>query len=133
MKLKLNATLGRLSTAATKRFAALSAVATGLLLTSGAANAAWTTAFTNLTALTQQGATLIVGLCALGGVGAFAYAGKQLLKKSGDRGDDVEWGKIGYAVVAGVFLVAVAFVALQSVETMGGGAGDMGRTITIQQ
>ena len=109
-----------------------SALALSLLgMSSLSAHAAWGTAVTNITTLTQGLVTAVVALCALAGVGAFAFAGKQLLKKSGDRGDDVEWAKIGYAVLAGVFLVAVAYVALQSVETMGGSAGDVGKTITL--
>lgn len=93
--------------------------------------AAWSTAVGNGKLLTQGLVTLLTGLCALAGVGAFAFAGKQLLKKGGDRGDDIEWSKIGYAVLAGVFLIAVAWVALQSVETMGGAGSDMGKAIII--
>ena len=107
------------------------ALTIGLLVASGAANAAWNTALTSILGLTQLGVTVALALAALGGVGAFAYAGKLLLKKGGDRGDDVEMGKVGWSVLAGVFLLALAYVALQSVESMGGGAGDIGRTITL--
>lgn len=115
----------------TGRKAFPSALALSLIASSGAANAGWATAVGNVTSLTQGLVTALVGLCGLAGVGAFAFAGKQLLKKGGERGDDVEWSKIGYAVIAGVFLIAVAYVALQSVETMGGSASDMGKSIVL--
>ena len=70
-----------------------------------------------------------VALCALGGVGAIGYAGKLLLKKSGDRGEDVEWSKIGIAVLGGAFLLSVTLIATLTVETLGGSSSDIGRNV----
>lgn len=121
--------LNQLKTGQFARVLAIAALAIGAT----SANAAWDQGVTNVTNLAQLLVIALTGLCALAGVGAFAFAGKQLLKKAGDRGDDVEWSKIGYAVLAGVFLIAIAWVALQSVETLGGGQGNIGTSITIQR
>lgn len=73
----------------------------------------------------------IIVLCGVAGVGAIGFAGKLLLKKSGDRGDDVEWSKIGYATLAGAFFLSVTYIATLTVETMGGSQSTMGKSITI--
>lgn len=75
-------------------------------------------------------ATMII-LAGVGGVGSFIYAWKLLMKKSGDRGDDVEYGKIGLAVVAGVIGLCIAAVAAMSIETAGASASDIGKGIRI--
>jgi len=110
---------------------ARAAVVLALVLGAGGANAGWIDAVRNITTLMQGGAVALTAICGVAGIAAFAYAGKLLWKKGGDRGDDVEMSKVGWAMVAGVFLVAIAWVALQSVETLGGSAGDIGRTITL--
>lgn len=92
----------------------------------------WTGSVNKIGEFGQAVINALIILCAVGGVGAFAYAGKLLLKKGGDRGDDVEWSKIGYSALAGVFLMAISWVALNSIETMGGGEGDIGKKITIR-
>lgn len=69
----------------------------------------------------------------MAGVGAIGYAGKLLVKKAGDRGEDVEWSKIGYAVLGGAFFLSVSFVAFQTIETLGGSGSDMGKKITISR
>lgn len=108
------------------RIAALTAILMGV----GAAHAAgWTTAATNVTEFGNAAVLAIVVLCAAGGVGAVGFAGKLLLKKAGERGDDVEWSKIGYATIAGAFLLSVAFIASTTVETLGGQKDDIGGTI----
>lgn len=73
----------------------------------------------------------VIVLCGVAGVGAIGFAGKLLLKKAGDRGDDVEWSKIGYATIAGAFFLSVTYIATLTVETMGGSQNTMGKTITI--
>ena len=102
------------------------------LLFAGHANAAntWTTAAGNITQFGNALVTAITVLCAAGGVGAIGFAGKLLLKKSGERGDDVEWSKVGYSTLAGAFLLSVSFIAATTIDTLGGtSATDMGKTI----
>jgi len=91
----------------------------------------WSRALNGVGDAAQVGITVLVILCALAGVGAVGYGGKLLLKKSGERGDDVEWGKIGLAVVAGAFFLSISYIAVMTVETMGGSAADIGKKITI--
>ena len=102
------------------------------LLLAGYANAAaggWEKTAGNITDFGHALVTAITVLCAAGGVGAIGFAGKLLLKKSGERGDDVEWSKVGYATLAGAFLLSVAFIALTTVETLGGSSNDVGGSI----
>ena len=87
--------------------------------------AGWIDAANRIKELGDAVIVTITVLCGAGGVGAIGYAGKLLMKKSGDRGDDVEWSKIGYAVLAGAFLLSVAFVAVTTVETLGGSSSNV--------
>lgn len=102
------------------------------VLAASSANAAgWLTAATNISDFGTAAVKAIVILCAVGGVGAIGFAGKLLLKKAGERGDDVEWSKVGYAVLGGVFLLSISYVASTTVETLGGSSTDIGKTVNI--
>lgn len=93
----------------------------------------WTKSVNNIGDLGQAIVNTLIILCGVGGVAAFAFAGKQLMKKAGDRGDDVEWAKIGYSTLAGVFLIAIAWVALNSVQTLGADESAIGKQIQIKR
>lgn len=123
MKLKMKFGPGK------SAFSTKLAVVAVLLLAGSAHAAGWTKVAANITELGDAVVTVIIALCAVAGIGAIGYAGKLLLKKSGDRGDDVEWSKIGYSVFAGACLMSVAFLAGTSVETLGG--SDIGGTVKI--
>ena len=101
--------------------------------TSSFAAEGWLKAANNITALGNAAVIAITVLCAAGGVGAIGYAGKLLMKKAGDRGDDVEWGKIGFAVLAGAFLLSVSFIATTTVETLGGSTSEIGRAPVLNK
>ena len=105
---------------ATARVLSLSLVAIGLslVLVEPALAAGWESAATNVKGFADTAVKAMVALCAVGGVGAVGYAGKLMLKKAGDRGDDVEWSKIGYAVLGGAFLLSIAFVASTTIDTL---------------
>jgi hypothetical protein len=104
-----------------------------LVATAGSVSAAtgWSNAAGNITEFGTALVTSITVLCAAGGVGAIGYAGKLLMKKSGDQGEQVEWSKIGYATLAGAFLLSVSFIASTTVETLGGTSADIGTTVNI--
>lgn len=112
---------------------AILVVATTAALSANAqqASVGWTKAMNNIGDFSVSGTTSLIFLCALGGVGAIGYMGKLLLKKGGDRGDDVEWSKIGYAALGGAVLLAVSLIAATTVETLGGSANDIGKKITL--
>lgn len=93
----------------------------------------WTKMMNNVGDFSMSGTTALIFLCALGGVGAIGYMGKLLLKKGGDRGDDVEWSKVGYAALGGAVLLSVSLVAATTIETMGGSASDIGKKITLSR
>ena len=106
----------------------------GMVLLCGDASAAgWNQAATNIGDLGKTLVDSMVVLCGVGGVGAIGYAGKLLMKKSGERGEDVEWSKIGYATLAGAFLLSVSFIALNTVSTLGGDQSSIGAKINISR
>ena len=94
-----------------------------------AAGTGWEGVATRLASLANVAILAITALCAAAGVGAIGFAGKMLMKKAGDRGDDVEWSKIGYSLLAGAFLLSVSFIASTSVETLGGDSSNMGKAL----
>lgn len=94
----------------------------------------WATAFGNLTTLAKIGMVTVIALFGFGGLAALGYGMNLLLKKGGDRGDDIEWKRIAYTVIAGSLMLALGWVAGQTVMTMGGSQGDIGNTgaVTIR-
>ncbi len=91
----------------------------------------WVTAFTNLGTLAKVGITMVLALFGFGGVATLGYSVTLLLKKGGDRGDDIEWKRIGYTMVAGSLMLALGWAAVQTVLTLGGSAGDIGNTNAV--
>lgn len=85
--------------------------------------------FRNLDTLAQSGIALLILVGALGGLG-FILGGLFSMYKKYDRGnDDVTWGKIGLQIGAGGLAMALSWVGVQVVETLGGSQGDIGRSI----
>lgn len=85
--------------------------------------------FRNLDTLAQSGIGLLILIGALGGLG-FILGGLFSMYKKYDRGnDDVTWGKIGLQVGAGGLAMALSWVGVQVVETLGGSQSDIGRTL----
>ncbi len=125
----LKAVLGTLS--ATRR----TLVGTALLGMSAAAmaqGAGWERMFTNLTSLGKTGATAVTALAFLAGLVALAYAGKLLWDKGGERGEDIKMGRIVFSIVGGTVMLALSFVAVQTVETLGGQQSDIGTPISTK-
>ena len=85
--------------------------------------------FGNMNTLLQLGVGLLVTLGLLGGLGMI-LGGLVSAYKKYDRGnDDVTWAKISMQVAAGGFAMALGWVGMQVVETLGGSSADIGRSI----
>lgn len=83
--------------------------------------------FQNLNALAQAGIGLLIAIGMLGGLG-FILGGLFNMYKKYDRGnDEITWGKIGVQIGAGGLAMALAWVGVSVVETLGGNQGDIGR------
>ena len=83
--------------------------------------------FQNLNQLTQAGIGLLIAVGMLGGLGFILGALFSMYKKYDRGNDEITWGKIGVQLGAGGLAMALAWVGVQVVETLGGGQGDIGR------
>lgn len=107
-----------------------------LALASGNAFAAsWTSVLQgNVSPLMDSIVTILVAIGVVGGLGAFLYGGKLWWDKANNRsGDEVKAMSIVYSMVAGAFMMALAFVGSTTVETLGGSASDIGKKPTISR
>jgi len=85
--------------------------------------------FQNLNSVTQIGIAFLVAVGVLAGLGLI-LGGLFSMYKKYDRGsDDVTWGKIGMQISAGGLAMALSYVGVLVVETMGGSQSDIGRTL----
>jgi len=85
--------------------------------------------FRNLDTLAQSAIGLLILIGALGGLG-FILGGLFSMYKKYDRGnDDVTWGQIGLQIAAGGLAMALSWVGVQVVETLGGSQSDIGRSL----
>jgi hypothetical protein len=103
--------------------------AVGAPMASMPAMAALTTGFANLNSLAQLGISLMIALGMLGGLGFVLGACVSLFKKYDRGNDDITWGKIGMQFFAGGLGMALSWVGIQIVETLGGSASDIGRSL----
>ena len=94
-----------------------------IALSSGAqAATGWEAGVTEVSKLGKEVANMLVYVFFAGGVGAFGYAGKKLWDKGQEgRGDDIKAMHIIWPMVGGAFLMAIAFVAGTTLETLGKG------------
>lgn len=125
MKLKIKSFIARVVKAPMTR-------ATALVLAAAEshdafAQAGWATAATNVQSLAQLIANVAVWVCFAAGVVAFGYAGFKLWEKSEDRAD-VKTKHWLFPMLGGAFLVAIGYVALLTVQTLGGSAANMHQT-----
>lgn len=86
----------------------------------------WITGFTNVTALSNAGITTVIRVFFMIGLAAIGYAGKLAWDKGGERGEDIKTGRIVYTFIGGSVMVALSYFALQTVQTLGGTAADVG-------
>lgn len=86
--------------------------------------------FQNMNQLMQLVVGFIVLIGLVGGLG-MVLGGLVSAYKKYDRGnDDISWAKICMQVGAGGFAMALGWVGIQVVETLGGSASDIGKSIT---
>lgn len=76
-------------------------------------------------------AKLLVALFALGGLGAIGAGVFMIVKKGTDRGDDIEWSKIGYRIVGGAMALAIGYIAYSMVDAIGGNRNEIGNAVTV--
>ncbi len=88
--------------------------------------------FANLKTLANLGVGLLIIIGLLGGLGMVLGGLVSAWKKYDSRGDDITWSRIGLQIVAGGFAMALGWVGMQVVETLGGSAGDVGKSIPTQ-
>ncbi len=86
--------------------------------------------FQNLGTLAQAGVTLLISIGLLGGLGMILGGCFSAYKKYDRGNDDVSWGKIGIQIGAGGFAMALGWVGVNVVETMGGSSSDIGRQLS---
>ncbi len=86
--------------------------------------------FTNLKTLADLGVGLLIIIGLLGGLGMVLGGLVSAWKKYDSRNDDITWSKIGLQITAGGFAMALGWVGMQVVETLGGSASDVGKSIT---
>lgn len=83
----------------------------------------------NATRFFQVGTQVLIAAGVLGGLGVIAMAVMQMVKKGGDRGEDITWMSIGLKFVGGAFLLALSWVGVSVLETLGGNSSNVGGRI----
>jgi hypothetical protein len=91
------------------------------------ARAGWIDGMNNVATLGNTGKTAAIAVFGFVGLCAVGYGGKLLWEKGGERGEDIKASRIVFTLVGGAVMMALSYIALQSVETLGGSAADMGR------
>lgn len=81
---------------------------------------------TNFTSLFGAVGTAIIAGSVVAGLGAMGVGISQMIKKGGDRGDDITWMSIGLKVFGGALLMVLGWLAGTAVETVGGSRGSIG-------
>ena len=89
----------------------------------------FTTAANNFTSLFRAVSVGIIAGGVVGGLGAMAWGVSQMIKKGGDRGDDITWMSIGYKIFGGALLMVLGWLGGTAVEQLGGSRGNIGGTL----
>lgn len=80
----------------------------------------------NMTRFFQVATQVVIAGGVLGGLGVIGWAVSQMIKKGGDRGEDITWMSIGLKFVGGAFLLALSWVGVSVLETLGGNSSNIG-------
>ena len=110
-----------LATYKAKDFAATVVVVT--LMLNHSANAQATTAFqtgaNNFKSLFDSVALVIKAGGVVGGLGCIAWGISEMMKKGGDRGDDITWMSVGYKVFGGAMMMVLGWVGSAALGMFG--------------
>lgn len=85
--------------------------------------------FTNLNSLIQLGIGIMIAIGLMAGLGFVLGACMSMYKKYDRGNDEITWSKIGMQFFAGGLGMALGWVGIQIVETMGGSASDIGKSM----
>lgn len=72
---------------------------------------------------------LLIAAGVTSGLGTIAWAISQMIKKGNDRGEDITWLSIGLKFIGGAFLLALSWVGVSVLETLGGNASNVGGSL----
>ena len=86
----------------------------------------FTQAANNFTQLFQAVGVAIIAGGVVGGLGSMGAGLFHMIKKGGDRGEDITWMSIGYKIFGGALLMVLGWLAGTAVEQMGGSRGNIG-------
>lgn len=122
--------LKTLATKAYDRYLSIVAMGSVMAMTSAPAHATgWTATMNNFTAMARAAIPAVTIVLFVVGLAAIGYAGLLLRDKGGERGEDIKFSRIVYTAIGGAVCMTLGFIALQTVQTIGGGTGDLGRII----
>lgn len=100
------------------------------VLTMGPAHAqGFATAANNLTNLFKAASIAIIAGGVVGGLGSMGWGVSEMIKKGGQRGEDITWVSIGYKIFGGALLMVLGWLGGTAVETLGGSRGNIGGTL----
>lgn len=106
------------------------AATVGLLMAaSGARAQGLISAGTNFERLTQVGITIVIALGVLAGLAFILKGLSDMISKTSRGNDDITWSSIAQKIGGGGLAMALGWLGVQVVETLGGSAGDIGRGI----
>lgn len=100
-----------------------------LAAASGARAQGLISAGSNVERLVQVGITIIIAVGVLAGLGFILKGLWDLTSKTARGNDDITWGSISSKIGGGGLAMALGWLGVQVVETLGGSAGDIGRGI----
>jgi hypothetical protein len=105
-------------------------IAGAVLGVSGASAQGFIQGMQNMNTLMQGAVAVLITIGLVGGLGAI-LGGLWSAYKKHDRGnDDVSWAKIGMQIGAGGMMMALGWVGVNVVSTLGGSSSDIGKSIT---
>ncbi len=100
-----------------------------LMGASGARAQGLISASQNLTSLFGTVTTALIALGVLAGLGFMLKGLMDLASKTARGNDDITWGSIASKIGGGGLAMALGWLGVQVVETLGGSGGDIGRGI----
>ena len=87
------------------------------------------TIFGNLESATKIGIQFLVAVGVIAGLGLILGGLFSMYKKYERGNDDITWGTIGLQIASGGLAMALSFVGVLVVETLGGGKGNIGEIL----